>query len=106
MLVRAISDGPLGRPLLAKVTGFLHDPAMASVSRLAYLLKAFEAALKGTDVPTVPVWVENGTVLSRDFPVRPEGAVYQWRKVPPRELSIALVADERPGRATGLVEAS
>jgi len=57
MLVRAISDGPLGRPLLAKVAGFLHDPAMASVSRLAYLLKAFEAALKGTDVPTVPVWV-------------------------------------------------
>ena len=41
-----------------------------------------------------------------NFPVRPEGAYHQWRKVPPRELSIALVADERPGRATGLVEAS
>jgi hypothetical protein len=44
--------------------------------------------------------------LSLDFPVRPDGAYHQWRKVPPRELSIDLVADERPGRATGLVEAS
>jgi hypothetical protein len=40
------------------------------------------------------------------FPVRPDGACHQWRKVPSRELSIDLVADERPGRATGLVEAS
>jgi len=29
------------------------------------------------------------------FAVRPEGACHQWRRVPPRELSIALVADER-----------
>ena len=43
---------------------------------------------------------------SPHFSVRPEGAYHQWRKVPPRELSIDLVADERPGRATGLVEAS
>src|SRR5215218_3991107 len=41
-----------------------------------------------------------------DFPVRPDGACHQWRKVPSRELSIDLVADERPGRATGLIEAS
>jgi hypothetical protein len=27
--------------------------------------------------------------------VRPEGANHQWRKIPPRELSIDLVADER-----------
>jgi hypothetical protein len=38
--------------------------------------------------------------------VRPEGACHQWRKVPPRELSIALEADERFGRVTGRVEAS
>src|SRR4029434_9460531 len=33
--------------------------------------------------------------------VRPEGANHQWRKNPPRELSIDLVADERlpPGTA-------
>ena len=31
--------------------------------------------------------------------VRPDGAFHQWREVPPRELSIALVADERFGRA-------
>ena len=38
--------------------------------------------------------------------VRPDGVHSQWRKVPPGELSIALVADERLGRVTGLVEAS
>ena len=46
MLVRAISGGHLSRPLLAEVAGFLHYPAMASTSRLAYLLKAVEDALK------------------------------------------------------------
>ncbi|UGX96030.1 beta-lactamase family protein [Bradyrhizobium barranii subsp. barranii] len=38
--------------------------------------------------------------------VRPDGAYYQWRKDPPRELSIDLVADERFGRAIGRIEAS
>jgi hypothetical protein len=38
--------------------------------------------------------------------VRPDGAYHQWRKDPSRELSIALVADERFGRATGWIEAS
>ena len=33
-----------------------------------------------------------------NFAVRPDGACHQWRKVPPRELSIDLVADERLGR--------
>ena len=41
-----------------------------------------------------------------DFPVRPDGACHQWRKVPPRELSVDLVADERRVWATGRVEAS
>jgi|SRR4051794_3742785 hypothetical protein len=45
-LVKAISEGRLSRPLLAEVVGFLHYPAMASISRLAYLLKAFEVALR------------------------------------------------------------
>ena len=45
-LVRAISDGRLDRALLAEVASFLLYPAMASTSRLAYLLKAFEAVLK------------------------------------------------------------
>ena len=38
--------------------------------------------------------------------VRPEGADHQWRKIPPRELSIDLVADERFGRVTGRAGAS
>ena len=44
--MKAISDGRLDRALLAEVTSFLHYPAMASISRLAYLLKAVEDALK------------------------------------------------------------
>ena len=38
--------------------------------------------------------------------VRSEGASHQWRKIPPRELSIDLVADERSGWVTGRVGAS
>jgi hypothetical protein len=38
--------------------------------------------------------------------VRPEGADHQWRKIPPGELSIDPVADERLGRATGRAGAS
>ena len=38
--------------------------------------------------------------------VRLEGARHLWRKVPSRELSIDLEADERLGWATGRVEAS
>ena len=51
------------------------------------------------------VQIEKHT-LSPDFPVRPDGAVYQWRKVPPSELSVELVADERLGWATDRAEAS
>ena len=35
------------------------------------------------------------------YAVRPEGAFHQWREDPPRELSIALVADERFGGPGG-----
>ena len=38
--------------------------------------------------------------------VRPEGANHLWRRNPPRELSIDLVADERLGRVTGRAGAS
>ena len=38
--------------------------------------------------------------------VRPEGAYHLWRKVPSRQLSIDLEADERLGWVTGRVEAS
>jgi len=44
--------------------------------------------------------------LTSNHMVRPDGAYYQWRKDPPRELSIDLVADERFGRAIGRTEAS
>ena len=42
----------------------------------------------------------------RSMAVRPEGANHQWRRNPPRELSIDLVADERLGRVTGRAGAS
>ncbi len=38
--------------------------------------------------------------------VRLEGVYHQWRKVPPRQLSMDLEADERVGWVTGRVEAS
>jgi hypothetical protein len=41
-----------------------------------------------------------------DYSVRPDGARHQWRKIPSRELSIDLVADERLVRVTERVEAS
>ncbi len=41
-----------------------------------------------------------------DFDVRLEGACHLWRKVPTRQLSINLEADERLDRVTGRVEAS
>ena len=44
--------------------------------------------------------------ICRLLAVRPEGANHQWRKIPPRELSIDLVADERFGRVTGRAGAS
>jgi hypothetical protein len=40
------------------------------------------------------------------YSVRPDGAYHQWRKIPPRELSIDLVADERLVWATERAEAS
>ena len=40
------------------------------------------------------------------YSVRPDGAYHQWRKIPPRELSIDLVADERFVWATERAEAS
>ena len=43
---------------------------------------------------------------ARDCPVRPEGANHQWRRMPPGELSIAPVADERLGWVTGRAGAS
>ena len=42
----------------------------------------------------------------RCYLVRPEGVCHQWRKMPPGELSIGPVADERLGRATDRAEAS
>jgi hypothetical protein len=45
-------------------------------------------------------------VINPDYSVRPDGACHQWRKIPPRKLSMGLVADERLGWATGRAEAS
>src|SRR5271155_1931415 len=50
--------------------------------------------------------LDDGSCQILDFAVRPEGAYHQWRKDPSREWSMALVADERFGRATGWIEAS
>ena len=41
-----------------------------------------------------------------ELAVRPEGADHRWRKIPPGELSIDPVADERLGRVIGRAGAS
>jgi hypothetical protein len=45
-------------------------------------------------------------IIAPLLPVRPDGAYHQWRKVPPRKLSIGLVAGERRVWATERAEAS
>jgi hypothetical protein len=65
-------------------------------------------ASTGTD-PLAPTWQNmrrKAAARCLLLAVRPEGANYLWRKNPPRELSIDLVADERLGRVTGRAEAS
>lgn len=46
------------------------------------------------------------TAPNLSYSVRPDGAYHQWRKIPPRELSIDLVADERFGWVTRRTGAS
>jgi len=64
----------------------------------------FSATRRGHYVPITVISSGKPQVLI--FAVRPDGTDHQWREVPPRELSIALLADERFGRATGWIEAS
>ena len=63
------------------------DEAAKAGRRISRLVVAFEAGRDG-------------------FGVCPEGACHLRRKVPSRQLSINLEADERLGRVTGRVEAS
>src|SRR3954454_4499628 len=55
-------------------------------------------------VPIIETWYEPSS--NPHSPVRPDGAYHRWRRVPPGELSIAPVADERFGRATDWAGAS
>ena len=58
-------------------------------------------------IPTTPSRRVDKDCFSFSFcSVCPEGAYHQWREIPPRELSIDLVADERSDRATGRAGAS
>jgi hypothetical protein len=59
--------------------------------------------MKHTSLP-LPIILRH--CMSLLMAVRPEGADHQWRKIPPGELSIDPVADERLVRATASAEAS
>ena len=53
------------------------------------------------------VFISQGcSSITQSQTVRPDGAEHQWRKMPPRELSVDLVANERGGRVTVRLEAS
>ena len=58
------------------------------------------------EIDPAALWGEASEMERRLLAVRPEGADHQWRKIPPGELSIDLVADERFGRVTGRAGAS
>ena len=59
-----------------------------------------------TGYPGTVLRLSSRVTEGRLLAVRPEGADHQWRKIPPRELSIDLVADERLGWVTGRAGAS
>ena len=90
------------------VPGVEHQPLKKLEPNEDKLLKLMnrwrhEALQAGHAIERVVIAYEAG----RDgFGVRPEGAYHLWREVPPGELSIDPVADERLGWATGRVEAS
>jgi dTDP-4-dehydrorhamnose 3,5-epimerase len=77
----------------------LHDMRPASPTAGASCL--FELDAHEPRAVVVPPGVAHGLYF-----VRPEGVCHQWRKMPPGELSIGPVADERLGRATERAEAS
>src|SRR5262249_14208234 len=62
--------------------------------------------VRGHIVSQLPVCRSALRCMSPFMAVRPEGANHQWRRIPPRELSIDLEADERLGRVTGWAGAS
>ena len=64
----------------------------------------FSALLTPRRSMSSPLGFGRGKLAGNQCPVvavRPEGANHQWRRNPPRKLSIDLVADERLGRVTG-----
>ena len=74
----------------------------AALLALISSLRARVAARLGAPIGVVCCFEADGTASG----VRPEGAYHLWRKVPSRQLSIDLEADERLGWVTGRVEAS
>ena len=66
------------------------------------MIAALDQELRSGDRPGAAQKRQSQRQLSL---VRLEGANHLWRRVPPSELSIELVADGRRGRATGPAEA-
>ena len=57
-------------------------------------------------MPPTAILLDLGQAMFYLCSVCPEGVFHLWRKIPPRELSIDLVADERSGWVTGRAGAS
>ena len=86
---------------LAVSVGSGHTSASGMLRRLAAYPRQNGLAVALREIGRI-----ERSLFTPDSPVRPDGARHQWRKVPPRELSVDLVADERLVWATGRVEAS
>ena len=69
-------------------------------------LKNSGTRLRGSLKTSLDCCCQHFARFNLDFSVRANGAGHQWRKGPPRKLSVGLVADERLGRVTGWTEAS
>ena len=94
--------------VLSVMTGIAVWPV---IGRILSSERALQAALSVAEVARrrlEDLAMKDGLtgLANPSYSVRAEGAHHQWRKVPPGELSITPVADERFDRVTGRAEAS
>ena len=94
------------------VAGLIPGVSRAPLKKLRRMKTAFSGCCiagrtrRSRPAATSRVWLWALKLVVTVSGVRPEGAYHLWRKVPSRQLSIDLEADERLGWVTGRVEAS
>jgi len=83
-----VVDYVVERPFLAAGVLRIEEPETRTQEIEARFLHLKNQALEALQLmPQVPEGLV-GTVQNLDIPVRPNGAVHQWRKDPSRQLSV------------------